>query len=100
MPDSDKQQPASPKAKRFAVRQHVFAMQFNSLEDYLSIFSWMDAEGDTFAQAKEIRYSTPVMLLQTWSGTVPVNPGDWVVHHEGKFSVCPDHLFRALYQPD
>jgi hypothetical protein len=67
----------------------VQAIQFNGLDDYLRIVGWMKDCGDTYALADEVRYSTPIMLLQTPEGTKAANPGDWIVRGtEGGFSVA------------
>lgn len=64
------------------------AMQFNGLDDYLRIVGWMKECGDTYALADEVRYTTPIMLLQTPEGAKAANPGDWIVRGaEGGFSV-------------
>lgn len=66
----------------------VQAIQFNGLDDYLRIVGWMKDCGDTYALADEIRYTTPIMLLQTTKGTKAANPGDWIVRGVGgRFSV-------------
>lgn len=61
----------------------VQAIQFNGLDDYLRIVEWMKDCDDTYALADEVRYTTPIMLLQTPEGTVAANPGDWIVRGPG-----------------
>lgn len=57
----------------------VQAMQFNGLDDYLRIVGWMKDCGDTYALADEVRYSTPIMLMQTAEGTKAISPGYWII---------------------
>lgn len=64
----------------------VRAIQFNGLDDYLRIVEWMKDCGDTYALADEVRYTTPIMLIQTPEGTKAASPGDWIVRGiEGGF---------------
>lgn len=64
------------------------AMQFVTLEDYLSIVEWMKESGDTWALADEVTFSTPIMVIHTPAGSIAANPGDWVARDEsGRFTV-------------
>ena len=86
----------------------VQAIQFNGLDDYLRIVGWMKDCGDTYALADEIRYTTPIMLLQTSEGTKAASPGDWIVRgDDGGFSVASHgkaetptvRTYRIQYNP-
>ena len=77
----------------------IEAMQFTDLDSYLKIFEWMKACGDTHALAKEVRYSTPIMLLQTLEGTMAANPGDWIIRGvKGEFYPCKPDIFESTYE--
>lgn len=78
----------------------IEAMQFNGLTDYMDIVQWMKDSGDTHALANEVRYSTPIMLIQTLEGTMAANPGDWVIRGvKGDFYPCKPDIFEATYEP-
>jgi hypothetical protein len=78
----------------------IDAMEFTDLDSYLRIVKWMKASGDTHALANEVRYTTPIMLIQTLEGTMAANPGDWIVRgvHGEFYPVKPD-IFAATYEP-
>ena len=50
----------------------IEAIQFNGLDSYLEIAEWMKICNAT----KEVRYATPIMLIQTLEGTMAANPTD------------------------
>lgn len=78
----------------------IEAVQFNGLDDYLRIVEWMKESGDTHALAGEVRYSTPLMLLQTPEGTMAANPGDWIIKGvNDEFYPCKDAIFKQTYEP-
>ena len=78
----------------------VDALQFNTLDDYLVIVEWMKASGDTFALADEVRYSTPIMTIQTLEGVMAASPGDWIIRGiKGEFYPCKPDIFSATYDP-
>lgn len=77
----------------------IEAMQFNGLESYLDIVVWMRDCGDTCALAGEVKYSTPLMLLQTMEGTAAASPGDWIIRGEVDFYPCKPDIFAATYEP-
>jgi len=78
----------------------IEAMRFTSLDSYLEIVDWMKAVGDTHALAGEVRYTTPIMLIQTLEGAMAANPGDWIVRGvAGEFYPCRDDIFAATYEP-
>jgi hypothetical protein len=78
----------------------IEAMQFNSLDSYLEIVAWMKACGDTSALANEVKYSMPIMLIQTLEGTMAANPGDWIIKGiKGEFYPCKPDVFEATYEP-
>ena len=77
----------------------IEAMHFNGLDDYLKIVEWMKASGDTWALANEVRYSTPIMLLQTLEGTMAASPGDWIIRGiKGEFYPCKPDIFEETYE--
>jgi len=77
----------------------IEAMQFNGIDDYLAIVDWMKAVGDTHALADEVRYSTPIMLIQTLEGTMAASPGDWIIRGvQGEFYPCKPDVFAATYE--
>lgn len=78
----------------------VEAVQFNGLDDYLKIVAWMKECGDTHAVAGEVKYSTPIMLVQTLEGTMAANPGDWIIRGvKNEFYPCKPDVFAATYEP-
>ncbi len=77
----------------------IEAMQFNGLDSYLAIVAWMKECGDTHALADEVKYLTPLMLLQTMEGTMAANPGDWIIRGEVDFYPCKPDIFAATYEP-
>lgn len=78
---------------------NVEAMQFNGMDDYLTIVGWMKQSSDTFALADEVRYETPLMLIPTVSGLVALSPGDWVVKDaQGVIQPYEAETFEALYE--
>lgn len=78
----------------------IEAMRFNNIEDYQAIVAWMKASGDTAALAGEVRYSTPIMTIQTLEGTMAANPSDWIIKGvSGEFYPCKHHIFIATYEP-
>ena len=77
----------------------IEAMQFNGLTSYLEIVEWMKSSGDTNALANEVRYSEPLMLLQTLVGTMAANPGDWIIRGvKNEFYPCKPDIFDATYE--
>lgn len=77
----------------------ISAMQFTDLDSYLDIVDWMKAEGDTHALADEVRFTTPIMLIQTLEGTMAANPGDWIIRGvHGEFYPCKPDIFAATYE--
>lgn len=77
----------------------IEAMRFTSLDSYLDIVAWMKASGDTHALADEVRYTTPIMLIQTLEGAMAANPGDWIIKGvAGEFYPCRDDIFAATYE--
>lgn len=77
----------------------IEAAQFTGLDSYLEIVGWMKGCGDTHALADEVRYSTPLMLLQTLEGTMAANPGDWIIRGvQGEFYPCKPSIFDATYE--
>lgn len=75
----------------------IEAIQFNGIDDYLSIFEWMKASKSTVAN--EIRYETPLMLIPTLEGTMAANPGDWIIKGvSGEFYPCKPDIFAATYE--
>ncbi|WP_433078928.1 hypothetical protein ACQP1P_38730 [Dactylosporangium sp. CA-052675] len=77
----------------------IEAVQFTGLDSYLSIVEWMKSVGDTHALANEVRFSTPIMLLQTLEGTMAANPGDWIIRGvQGEFYPCKPDIFDATYE--
>lgn len=87
-------------AKRFRKKPvEIEAMQFHDLDSYLKIVDWMKESGDTHALADEIRYTTPIMLIQTLEGTMAANPGDWIIRGvQGEFYPCKPDIFAATYE--
>lgn len=78
----------------------IDAIQFTGLDDYLHIVQWMKDSGDTYALANEVRYQTPLMLIQTLEGTMAANPGDWIIRGvQGEFYPCKPDVFAATYEP-
>jgi hypothetical protein len=76
----------------------IEAKQFTGLDSYMDIVDWMKASGDTHALANEIRYSTPIMLIQTLEGTMSASPGDWIIRGvKGEFYPCKPDIFEATY---
>ncbi|MBN3993860.1 MAG: hypothetical protein HWQ36_26100 [Nostoc sp. NMS2] len=76
----------------------IEAIQFNGLTSYLEIVEWMKSCGDTFALAGELKYSMPIMLLQTLEGTMAANPGDWIIRGvANEFYPCKPDIFDATY---
>ncbi len=76
----------------------IEAMQFRTLDDYLDIVKWMKESGDTHALADEIRFETPIMLIQTLEGSMAANPGDWIIRGvKGEFYPCKPEIFKAIY---
>ncbi|MHC5719636.1 MAG: hypothetical protein ACYTX0_48240, partial [Nostoc sp.] len=54
--------------------------------------------GDTTALAGELKYSMPIMLLQTLEGTMAANPGDWIIRGvANEFYPCKNEIFLATY---
>ena len=77
----------------------IQAMRFTGLDSYLEIVGWMKASGDTWALANEVRYSTPIMLIQTLEGTMSASPGDWIIRGvRGEFCPCKPDIFEATYE--
>jgi hypothetical protein len=77
----------------------IEAIQFNGLDDYMRIVQWMKASGDTHALADEVRYTTPIMLVQTLEGTMAANPSDWIIRGvKGEFYPCKPDIFAATYE--
>lgn len=78
----------------------IEALQFNGLDDYFEIVSWMKACGDTHALADEVTYATPIMLIQTLEGTMAAHPGDWIIRGvQGEFYPCKPQIFNETYEP-
>jgi len=78
----------------------IEAVQFNDMNSYLEIVKWMKDAGDTFAIANEVKYSMPVMLIQTLEGTMAANPGDWIIKGiQGEFYPCKNEIFLESYEP-
>jgi hypothetical protein len=78
----------------------IEAMRFTGLDSYLAIVDWMKASGDTHALAGEVRYTTPIMLVQTLEGAMAANPGDWIIRGvKGEFYPCKPDIFEATYEP-
>jgi hypothetical protein len=78
----------------------IEAVQFTDLDSYLAIVEWMKANGDTHALANEVRYSTPIMLLQTLEGTMAANPGDYIIKGvKGELYPCKNDIFEMSYEP-
>jgi hypothetical protein len=76
----------------------IEAMQFTDLDSYSEIIAWMKSSGDTSALADEVKYSTPVMLIQTLEGTMAANPGDWIIRGvKNEFYPCKPDIFEATY---
>lgn len=76
----------------------IEAIQFNCLDDYLRIVSWVKSCGETPA-AGEFQYRTPIMLIPTLEGTMAANPGDWIIHGiKGEFYPCKPDIFEATYE--
>jgi len=86
--------------KRYRKKPVVIeAMKFGGMDDYLAIVEWMKESGDTFALADEVRYSTPLMMIQTLEGTMAANPGDWIIRGvKGEFYPCKPDIFEATYE--
>ena len=63
------------------------SMQFTGFDSFFQIVQWMKDCGDTCAQAGEVQYHTPIMLIHTGAGTAAANPGDWIVRGEHGFRV-------------
>jgi hypothetical protein len=60
----------------------------------------MKAAGNTFATANEVKYSMPIMLIQTLEGTMAANPGDWIIKGiQGEFYPCKNEIFLESYEP-
>ncbi|WP_200929903.1 hypothetical protein [Nostoc piscinale] len=77
----------------------VEAMQFNGMDSYLKIVEWMKACGDTTAMADEIKYSHPIMLIQTLEGTMAANPTDWIIKGvKNEFYPCKNDIFVETYE--
>lgn len=77
----------------------IQAMRFTGLDTYMGIVDWMKACGDTHALANEVRYSTPIMLIQTLEGTMSAQPGDWIIRGvKGEFYPCKPDIFEATYE--
>ncbi len=77
----------------------IEAMQFTGLDSYLVIVDWMKRVGDTYALAGEVRFSTPIMLLQTLEGTMSASPGDWIIRGVGgEFYPCKPDIFARTYE--
>ncbi len=87
-------------AKKFRKKPVVIeAMKFGGMDGYLEIVEWMKRCGDTSALANEVRYSTPIMLLQTLEGTMAANPGDWIIRGtKNEFYPCKPDIFEAVYE--
>ncbi|MHC5936170.1 hypothetical protein [Nostoc sp.] len=78
----------------------IEAIQFNGLDSYLEIVRWMKACGDTSALADEVKYSMPVMLIQTLEGTMAANPSDWIIRGiKNDFYPCKNEIFLESYEP-
>jgi hypothetical protein len=76
----------------------IEAMQFHDLDSYLVIVAWMKSCGHTSALADEVKYSMPVMLIQTLEGTMSANPSDWIIRGVmGEFYPCKNEIFLATY---
>jgi hypothetical protein len=77
----------------------IEAKQFTDIQSYLSIVEWMKTCGDTAALADEVRYSTPIMTIQTLEGTMSASPGDWIIRGvSGEFYPCKPDIFAATYE--
>lgn len=75
------------------------AMQFKSMDDYFKIVEWMKQSGDTFALANEVKYLTPIMLIQTLEGTMAASPGDYIIKGiNGEFYPCKPDIFEKTYE--
>lgn len=85
---------------KFIRKSYVIeAMQFNNMDDYLKIFQWMKDCGDTHALADEVKYSYPLMLIQTLEGTMAASPGDWIVRgYCGEFFPVKPDIFTKTYE--
>jgi hypothetical protein len=68
----------------------IEAVQFNDMNSYLEIVKWMKAAGNTFATANEVKYSMPIMLIQTLEGTMAANPEQ--TSRITKVCLCPDGM--------
>ena len=78
----------------------IESVQFNGLDSYLEIVKWMKFCGDTSALANEVKYSAPIMLLQTLEGTMTANPGDWIIRGvKNDFYPCKNEIFLQTYEP-
>lgn len=76
----------------------IEAVQFNGLTSYLEIVEWMKSSGDINALANEVRYSEPLMLIQTLEGTMAANPGDWIIRGvRNEFYPCKPDIFERGY---
>lgn len=77
----------------------IDAMQFTDIQSYLSIVEWMKSCGDTAALANEVRYMTPMMIIQTLEGAMSATPGDWIIRGVGgEFYPCKSDIFAATYE--
>ena len=77
----------------------IEAQRFTDVHSYLAIVQWMKSCGDTSALADEVRYSTPIMTIQTLEGTMAANPGDWIIRGvNGEFYPCKPDIFEATYE--
>jgi hypothetical protein len=77
----------------------IEAMQFNGLISYLEIIEWMKSHGDTNALANEVKYSEPLMLIQTLEGTMAANSGDWIIRGvKNEFYPCNPDIFEETYE--
>lgn len=81
----------------------IEAIQFNGLDDYLSIVEWMKDSGDTHALASEVSYvdhMEPTMYIHTPNGAATVGPGEWVARGvEGEFYPISNSILEATYRP-
>lgn len=89
----------TPKPSKYKKKQLVIeAIQFLSLNDYLSIVEWVrNSAGDSFAD--ELQYQTPIMIINTLEGAMPASPGDWIIKGvQGEFYPCKPEIFEATYE--
>lgn len=76
----------------------VTAIQFNDYDDYFTILHWMKAAGDSWALTDDIRYMTPIMVINTAAGAEPAHPGDWVTRDTyNTFRVVSRATFDSTY---